>query len=699
MNLKMPLSRPARISLIVLSTAFLMIVFEVLKTLSIPTLTLWQSHAITIVVLTACSGVIAHFVIRRIEVLARNATRESEERFRRLSDAAFEGIAITEQGRFVDCNARLAAMLGTDTADIIGRPVLDFVAPEDADRVTQHQRSGATDRYEHVARRKDGTTLPVEVEGRTLMYQGRMLRFTALRDITERKQAEERLRQSQEMYRTLVEGVKDVIFALSVDGVLTSLNSAFEEITGFTRHEWLGKPMVGLLHPADVERARAALRAAFRNEARPMLQLHVRTRKGEYRIGEFRANPLRVEGKVIGLVGSVRDITERLELEEEFRHAQKMEAVGRLAGGVAHDFNNLLTVIHSYSQLVLDTLSPDDARRADIGQISHAAERAATLTKQLLAFSRRQVLQPTVVDLNAIVADAEKMLQRLIGDRVELVTHLQPELPAVRADVGQLEQVIMNLAVNAGDAMPDGGTLTLETAKVEIDAATHPAEPGVVPPGSYVLLRVSDTGVGMEAATQAHVFEPFFTTKEKGKGTGLGLATVYGIVKQSDGFISIESEPGRGATFNIYLPLAGAHAQPGAVQPGRHAAAGRETILLAEDEETVRRAVSDSLRKYGYEVLVASNAESALRIAAATRAPIALLVADLVMPGMSGRDLAGLLTAQRPQLKVLFVSGYADETVLEKGVLEPGLNLLLKPFAPEVLAQKVREVLAGSAGT
>ncbi|MFI5214686.1 MAG: PAS domain S-box protein [Gemmatimonadales bacterium] len=699
MTLKMPLSHTARISLVLLSTAFLMIVFEVLKTLSIPGLTLWQSHAITIVFLTALSAVIAHFVIRRIEVLAQNATRESEERFRRLSDAAFEGIAITEQGVCVDCNARLAAMLGCDSAELIGRNVLDFVAPEDADMVMQHLRSGATNRYEHTARRKDGTTLPVEVEGRTLQYQGRMLRFTALRDITARKQAEESLRQSQEMYRTLVEGVKDVIFALSADGVLTSLNSAFEEITGFSREEWLGKPMVGLLHPADVERARAALRAAFRNEERPMLQLHVRTRKGEYRIGEFRANPLRVEGKVIGLVGSVRDITERLELEEEFRHAQKMEAVGRLAGGVAHDFNNLLTVIHSYSQLVLDTLSPDDERRADIGQIAHAAERAATLTKQLLAFSRRQVLQPTVVDLNAIVADAEKMLQRLIGDRVELVTHLQPELPAVRADVGQLEQVIMNLAVNAGDAMPDGGTLTLETASVTIDATTHPAEPGAVPPGSYVLLRVSDTGVGMEAATQAHVFEPFFTTKEKGKGTGLGLATVYGIVKQSDGFISIESEPGRGATFNIYLPRAGERVQLGSAQSARHAAAGRETILLAEDEETVRGAVCESLRKYGYEVLVASNAESALRIAAATRAPIALLVADLVMPGMSGRDLAGLLIAQRPQLKVLFVSGYADETVLEKGVLEPGLNLLLKPFTPEVLAQKVREVLAGSAVT
>ncbi|MFI5281287.1 MAG: ATP-binding protein, partial [Gemmatimonadales bacterium] len=359
-------------------------------------------------------------------------------------------------------------------------------------------------------------------------------------------------------------------------------------------------------------------------------------------------------------------------------------------------FNNLLTVIHSYSQLVLDTLPLGDPRRDDIGQIVHAAERAATLTKQLLAFSRRQVLQPTVVDLNAVVADAEKMLQRLIGDRVVLVTHLEPGLPTVRADVGQLDQVIMNLAVNAGDAMPDGGTLTLETANVSIGVTMHPAEPGAVPPGQYILLRVSDTGVGMEAATQAHVFEPFFTTKEKGKGTGLGLATVYGIVKQSDGFITIESEPGQGATFNIYLPLAEGGMRPEVLQKARKPDSGRETILLAEDEDAVRAAVSESLRKYGYRVLVASNAEAALQIEADTSAPIALLVADLVMPGLSGRDLAALLTAKRPDLKVLFVSGYADETVLEHGVLEPGLNLLLKPFTPEVLAQKVREILRGT---
>jgi len=363
--------------------------------------------------------------------------------------------------------------------------------------------------------------------------------------------------------------------------------------------------------------------------------------------------------------------------EEQLRQAQKMEAVGRLAGGIAHDFNNLLTVITSYGDLLLEDLAPDDSRRDDVDQIRKAAEGAAALTRQLLAFSRQQVLEPKVVDLRAILAGTEKLLRRLIGADVHLATSLAPDLGAVKADPGQLEQIIINLAVNARDAMPGGGRLTIEAANMVVEAR----------PGRYVMLAVSDTGIGMDEQTKARVFEPFFTTKESGKGTGLGLATVYGIVKQAGGFITVDSEPGRGTTFKVYLPrvdepVAPAIARPAPAEPRR----GTETVLVAEDAPSVRLVTRQVLERYGYTVLEAPTGDIALRLAAKHHGPIHLLLTDVVMPGLSGRQLAGQLSLLRSEMKVLYVSGYAD-------TVEPGAAYLQKPFAPEALARRVRDVL------
>jgi signal transduction histidine kinase/CheY-like chemotaxis protein len=417
------------------------------------------------------------------------------------------------------------------------------------------------------------------------------------------------------------------------------------------------------------------------------------TKKGGDRIEvEITSHPINWNGRR-ARVAFARDVTEKKRLDQQLRQAQKMEAVGRLAGGIAHDFNNLLGVIIGYSEILQDGLSQNEPLSRKAAAIKGAGLRAASLTRQLLAFSRKQVLDLSVLNLNAVVTDTLKMLQRLISEDIETSVVLAPELGSIKADQGQIEQVIMNLALNARDAMPGGGKLKIETANVELDQVYTRNHPGSKV-GSYVSLAIDDTGTGMDAGTLTHIFEPFFTTKEMGKGTGLGLATVYGVVKQSDGYIAVDSAPGRGTTFKIYLPrVHEAPPIPNAVKSNQKTARGSETVLVVEDAQPLRELASELLKNNGYAVLEAANGADAIQLVERYQGLIDLLLTDVVMPGMGGRQLAEKLIPRLPKMKVLYMSGYTDDAIVHHGILEPGIALIQKPFTAETLTRKVREVL------
>jgi nitrogen-specific signal transduction histidine kinase/ActR/RegA family two-component response regulator len=392
--------------------------------------------------------------------------------------------------------------------------------------------------------------------------------------------------------------------------------------------------------------------------------------------------------------GLIVDITDRKMLENQLLQARKMEAVGRLAGGVAHDFNNLLTIIKGYVEMALQRCMDRPDLHGDIRRIENAADRAVNLVRQLLAFSRKQVLRPKILDLNAIVVNLDQLLRRLMNENIEMKTFVSKDVGAIKADPGQIEQVIMNLVVNARDALPGGGRILIETSNVDLDSS-YTLDHAVVRPGPYVLLAVTDTGVGMTADTVAHIFEPFYTTKESGRGTGLGLSTVYGIVKQSGGYIWVYSEPGKGTTFKVYLPrvMDALPSSTATEMPPSTARKGRETILLVEDEPAVRELIQMVLSERGYTVLEALAPEDAERLAGSNGAEIQLLLTDVVMPGISGRDLAKRLTARHPHLRVLYMSGYTFNVIAQDGTLEEGISFLQKPFTPQVLTEKVREAL------
>ncbi|SRR5216684_2250533 len=517
----------------------------------------------------------------------------------------------------------------------------------------------------------------------------------------ERKRSEDALQQAERKYRSIVENASEGIFQTTPGGGYLTVNPALARMYGYELPEELMASVKDIGRQVYVDPSR-------REEFKRLMEEQNVVQGFEYQV--YRKDRIKIwlsenvravrdsSGAILYYEGMVEDITERKRLEDQLRRAQKMEAVGQLAGGVAHDFNNLLMVIQGYSEVMLARLDPAEPLRKNAEEIQKATERAASLTRQLLAFSRMQVLRPKILDLNAVLAEMGKMLPRLIREDIELRIVPGASLGSVKADQSQIEQVILNLLVNARDAMPRGGKLTIETASAELNDEYARGHTGVRP-GKYAMLAVSDTGVGMDSETQAHIFEPFFTTKELGKGTGLGLATVYGIVKQSSGWIWVYSEVGKGTTFKIYLPQVDERVQPPESSKTRSLApGGTETILVVEDQDSIRELTREFLKGSGYTMLEAKDGSEALQLAVRYESAIDLLVTDVVMPKMGGRELAHRLSAVRPLIKVLYMSGYAENSAAESGILDQNSVWLQKPFSLESLLHKVREVLdVGSA--
>jgi two-component system cell cycle sensor histidine kinase/response regulator CckA len=591
------------------------------------------------------------------------------------------------QGRYVSFNRAAGVLAGLAPESVIGLDDAAIFQPDDAHAIMEADRAvlsgGVTRTYEERLTMPDGRRRTfTSTKGPIVDANGAITGIFGLsRDVTDRTDAEDRLRHSEARFRSLIQNSSDITTILSDDGTVRYESPAFYRLFGYAEGDIIGRNAFELVHPDDRERTIDTFRRAIA-ERHTEAQVEFRFRKpdGSYVTLEAVGRNRLDDPEIAGVVVNSRDVSERRRLEDELRQAQKMEAIGRLAGGVAHDFNNLLTVIDGYSDLVLSRADLSDALRRPIQEIRKAGERAAQLTSQLLAFGRRRVFLATALDLNNTVLNLTGMLRRLIGENIRLETHLSANLGLIKVDAGQLDQVLMNLALNARDAMPDGGTLTIETRGAR-------GEP-------HVSLIVRDTGCGMDAETQAHVFEPFFTTKEPGRGTGLGLATVYGIVTQHGGAICADSAPGEGTAFVIAFPQAAAPTDERVEPPASPMTAhGHETILLVEDEVMVRDFARDVLISRGYRVLAAPSAEEALAQFDRHVDPIHLLLTDVVMPGMNGRALAEQLTLMRPDLKVIFTSGYNDDAALGRGTRWEGTLFLQKPFSPEALGRLVRQVL------
>ena len=651
------------------------------------------------------------------------ALREAEAKYRQLVEEVPAISYVAEagvHGRFLYVSPQVKTILGYRPEECLTDPMFwwNHLNPEDHPIAAQEDtwEEGRPFQVEYRMRAQSGVEVWLRDEAVIVRdpQTGKRLTRGLLIDITERKRTEEELRRTEERYRAFVTQSAEGIFRMEYDppvpcdlppseqlawglkhGYMAECNDAMAKMYGrASAQELIGKPLADFLvlhDPVTEQFMERFIRAGYRISDEESREVDAEGRKKIFRNAMIGVVD---DGHWVRTWGISRDVTDRLHLEEQLRNAQQLEAIGRLAGGVAHDFNNILSIIMGHSELLLTT-SPQDTRlRSGLEQIRRAADRAASLTQQLLAFSRKQVLQPKALDLNEAVADVQKMLARVIGEDIELIASLHPSLRWVKADPGQVEQVLMNLAVNARDAMPQGGRLVMETSNIEI--GFERARELELVPGHYVLLTVIDTGQGMEPRILPHVFEPFFTTKPMGKGTGLGLATAYGIVKQSGGSIQVESEVGVGSTFCVYLPAAedGAH-EHARLNASEKIAGGSETILIAEDEPDLRVLTRIFLEAYGYKVLDASSAGQAIKMSETYDAPIHLLLTDVIMPGMSGRQLAEQISKQRPDTKIVYMTGYTDDMIVQHKVLEPGVKLLQKPFTRTDLARKVRLTLDG----
>jgi two-component system, cell cycle sensor histidine kinase and response regulator CckA len=628
-----------------------------------------------------------------------DASEESEEKYRLLVENSLQGLAIIQEARIIFCNKAFCEISGYSAEELLSfSDAITLIHPDDRELVKKRHDSrvkgvAIDQHYEYRIVRKDGRVRLLEVYASLVEYNGKSAAQIVHIDITERRQAEEDLKESREYLNQIINRISDPIFVKNRKHSFVLVNDALCEFAGHRREEFYrGSSFEGM--PQDLA---AALweeeEEVFTTGKEIIAETTINDRHGAARTLMTKKSLLTDKNGNKQIVGVLREITEYKRLEAQFRQAQKMEAVGILAGGVAHDFNNLLNVINGYCELILDDLSLDNPMRKDLEQIREAGQRAANLTTQLLTFGRKQILQPKIINLNDVIAHASTMLRRLIGEDIELVSISQPNLELIHADPGQIHQIIMNLAVNARDAMPNGGKLTIETENIDFDEI-YLKDHLAGKTGPYVMLAISDNGIGMDAAVQEHLFEPFYTTKKNGRGTGLGLSTVYGIVKQSNGFIWVYSEPGKGATFKIYFPRVKGGAANDAVDKKTGSGfQGSETVIIVEDEASVRALAGKILRGLGYRVIEAAEGMEALRISKKFDQEIQLILTDVVMPGMSGSTLVSQLKTERPGIKALYVSGYTDDAIIHHGVLESNVAFLQKPFTAEGLSRKVREVL------
>jgi PAS domain S-box-containing protein len=654
------------------------------------------------------AGRVTHFIAIKQDVSARKKAEEELRRTQFIVDHIADMVAwVDATGRILYANDAAARGLAYPKEEIHALRVPDVapeIPPEAWPQAWKTAKRMGVRRFESRIRRKDGSLFPASLTISHVVFDGREYQCAILQDLTERDRAAETLRETQARLADILEHSTNLFYTHTPDHRLTYVSPQARSFFDCEPEEALVRwTEFATDNPINRAGFEATVRALETGARQPPYELELRTRTGRTIWVEVNEAPVVRDGRVEGIVGALTDVTqrkmaerERGQIEEQLRQAQKLEAVGRLAGGVAHDFNNLLSVINGYGEILLGSLSVQDPRRGKVEQILEAGRRATGLTGQLLAFSRKQDASPRVVDLNALVTETQKMLHRLIGEDVDLEIAPAPDLSRVRIDPSHLDQVVLNLAVNARDAMPTGGRLRIETANVDLDedfARLHPP----TRPGRYVLLSVADTGCGMGPETLAHIFEPFFTTKEPGKGTGLGLATVYGIVKQAGGYIWAESRPGEGTTFRIYLPVVegGAAAAPSSVAVD-NVPRGDETLLVVEDSEPLRLLVRELAESLGYRVLLAENGPGAIDLVQRSGGDIDLILTDVILPGMNGRELAARLQEMRPGLRILFVSGYARDVLGERGGLDPKVRLLQKPFNRQALGLALREILDAS---